>query len=298
MKIPTKYKGLLCSLGASLSFAFMSAMVHLSGDLPSMQKALFRNLPALIVTFIFMQARHVSFRVEPRNRASMAGRCLSGTVGLLLNFYAIDHLVLADANMLNKLSPFFAILFSAILLQERLDAAQIVGVVSAFLGALFIIRPSGAGAALLPSVLGAISGMGAGLAYTFVRKLGKSGERDVRVVFYFSLVSTVITLPYFLVAGKAMSGRQFLVLMGAGLGGAMGQMFITRAYFYAPARELSVYDYIQVLFAAIFGRILFGQIPDLLSFLGYAVIIGTAIVMFRYNHRSDPLSSPGHIPPE
>lgn len=291
MKIPAKYKGLICSLIASLSFSAMSAMVHLAGDLPSMQKALFRNLPALAFTFFFMLQNHIPFRVEPRNRASLLGRCLSGTAGLLLNFYAIDHLLLADANMLNKLSPFFAIVFSVFLLKEHLKPAQVIGVLSAFIGALFIIHPSGSNMALLPSLLGAVSGVLAGLAYTFVRKLGLLNENGIRIVFYFSLTSVLVTTPYFLIAGSPMSPRQFLILFGAGLGGALGQLFITRAYFYAPARELSVYDYMQVLFAALWGWMLFDQVPDFWSLLGYVIIVGAAVVMFRYNNRTDSLHS-------
>lgn len=267
----------------------MTALVHLAGDLPSTQKALFRNLPALIFTFFLMLRRHISFRVEPGNRVSMLGRCLSGTAGLLLNFYAIDRLVLADANMLNKLSPFFAVLFSVFLLRERLKPVQGLGVLTAFVGALFIIRPTGSGLAFLPSLAGAVSGVSAGLAYTFVRKLGKLGENGIRIVFYFSLVSTLITAPFLLFVRCGMSLHQLMILLGAGLGGTFGQLFITRAYFYAPARELSVYDYMQVLFATLWGWLLFDQVPDAWSLLGYTIIVGAAVAMFLYNNRPDSL---------
>jgi drug/metabolite transporter (DMT)-like permease len=140
--------------------------------------------------------------------------------------------------------------------------------------------------------------MGAGLAYTFVRRLGQRGEDPNRIIFYFSLFSCAVSLPPFFLLGRPMTSGQLLWLLAAGAGGAGGQFFITRAYFYAPARELSVYEYLQVLFAAAWGFVLFGQVPDLLSFLGYGIIVGTAAVMFLYNTRSGPLppeKSPGAI---
>jgi len=292
MSIPPKYKGLCFSVLASLSFSGMTAMVRLSGDLPSYQKALFRNLPALAVAAVVLARRHTSVRVAPENRWPMFGRCAAGTAGLLMNFYAIDHLVLADANMLNKLSPFFAILFSVFLLGERLAPAQLAGVLSAFAGALLIIRPTGAGLTLVPAVCGVLGGMGAGMAYTCVRKMGQHREDGNRIVFYFSLFSCTVTAPAFFLLGRPMTPAQLGLLMCAGLFGAGGQFCITRAYFYAPARELSVYEYLQVLFAAVWGFVLFGQVPDWLSFAGYAIIIAAAAVMFLYNNHAGPFRVP------
>lgn len=287
LHLQKKYKGLCCALLAAVCFSGMTAFIHLSGDLPTMQKAFFRNFPALIFTSVLMLKRHTPFLPEPVNRAPMAGRVLAGTAGLIMNFYAIDHMVLADANMLNKLSPFFAILFSYFLLKEKIKPAQAAGVTAAFCGALLIIRPSG-GSSAIPAICGVLGGLGAGLAYTCVRKMGEHGEDRTRIVFFFSLFSCTVSLPFVLFAGAPMALWQFLALLGAGLCGAGAQFAITAAYFYAPARELSVYEYTQVLFAAVWGRLLFGQVPDLLSFLGYAVIIGAALMMFLYNNRLGP----------
>lgn len=262
-------------------------MIHLAGDLPSVQKALFRNLLALLLSAILLRRRRVSLRVAPGNRLYLLGRAAAGTAGLLCNFYAVDHMVLADANMLNKLSPFFAILFSFFLLRERPRPVQLAGVAVAFGGALLIARPTGS-APLLPAALGVLGGMGAGLAYTFVRKLGKQGENGDRIVFYFSLFSCAVTAPFFFLIGRPMTLRQFLILMAAGLFAAGGQFFITRAYFFAPARELSVYEYAQVLFAAAWGYALFRQTPHPLSVVGYAVIIGAGVVIFLYSNRLGP----------
>ena len=279
-----KHTAILYILLAGLFFSGMTAFVHLSGDLPTAQKALFRNLPALVISWILLKRQGLSLKVTAGNGRSMFCRCFFGTMGLLCNFYAIDRLVLSDANMLNKLSPFFAVIFSYFLLKERIKPAQAVGLIAAFCGALLIIKPSFFHMDYFPALIGALGGLGAGAAYTFVRKMGLHGEAGTRIVFYFSAFSCLVTLPMFLLAGQAMSLRQLLILLAAGLCGAGGQFSITRAYCYAPAREISVYDYCQVLFAAVWGFILFDQLPDLLSILGYAVILAAAVVMYLYNN--------------
>lgn len=270
---------------AAFCFSGMTAFVHLSGDLPTAQKALFRNLPALIIAWISLKKSGLSLRVTAGNRVSMALRCLFGTTGLLCNFYAIDQLVLSDANMLNKLSPFFAVIFSYFILKEKIKPAQAIGLVVAFAGAALIVKPSFYHMEYLPALIGAIGGMCAGAAYTYVRKMGLNGEVGTRIVFYFSLFSCVVTLPMFLLSGAPMTPQQLLCLLMAGLCGAGGQFSITRAYYHAPAREISVYDYCQVLFAAVWGFFLFDQVPDLLSVAGYVLIIAAAILMYLYHNR-------------
>ena len=79
-----------------------------------------------------------------------------------------------------------------------------------------------------------------------------------------------------------MTGTQILYLLLAGLGAAGGQFTITAAYCYAPAREISVYDYFQIPFSALLGFLIFGQIPDWLSWVGYIIICGTAVAMFLH----------------
>ncbi len=124
-------------------------------------------------------------------------------------FYAIDHLVLSDANMLNKLSPFFAVILSYVILKEKVRPVQAAGLAAAFAGALLIIKPSFYHVDYVPALIGALGGLGAGAAYTFVRKMGLQGEEGARIMFYFSLFSCAVTLPMFLLGGAAMAPWQF-----------------------------------------------------------------------------------------
>ena len=204
-------------------------------------------------------------------------------LGILCNFYAVDHLVLADASMLNKMSPFFVIIFSFLLLKEKMSPAQALAVAGAFIGSLFVIKPTFTNMALVPSLIGLCGGICAGIAYAMVRILGQRGQKGSSVVIFFSGFSCVVTLPYLLLDFHPMSGLQILTLLGAGLAAAGGQFGITAAYYHAPAKEISIYDYSQIIFSTILGFFLFGQVPDRYSVLGYVIICAMALWMFVYN---------------
>ena len=282
-KETNKTKGIFYIIAAAFGFSMMSVFVHLSGDLPSFQKAFFRNFAALVVVAVIMLREHIGFIPDRKNIPALVGRSALGTMGLVCNFYAIDRLVLADANMLNKLSPFFAIIFSIFLLKEKPTFVQVLGVLTAFVGSVFIIKPTGTGYASASALIGALGGLGAGIAYTFVRYLGKRGENGSRIIFFFSLFSCLACLPFMVIHPAPMSVKSTVCLIIAGLSACIGQFGITRAYIYAPAREISVYDYTQVLFAAIFGFFIFDQVPDVFSVIGYCLICGAGVAMFFYN---------------
>ncbi len=286
-KIGQKTKGIIYIVVAAFGFSVMSLFVKLAGDLPAFQKAFFRNFIALIFITVMMLRENIGFAPKKENIPGLLGRSLCGTLGLLCNFYALGTLNLSDANMLNKLSPFFAIIFSIFLLREKPTAAQVLGVAVAFGGSLLIIKPGFSDAQLIPALAGVLGGLGAGAAYTFVRKLGKKGENSKRIVFYFSAFSCLFCLPFLIVQYKAMTFLQTLYLIFAGTFACVGQLGITKAYLCAPAKEISVYDYTQVIFAALLGFFVFGDLPDIWSVLGYILICGAGVAMFFYNKRKE-----------
>lgn len=279
--------GILCILSAAFCFSLMAVFVRLAGDVPTMQKIFFRNLVATASAFVILAREGKGFRIHKGCLGGHLARSITGMLGMIANFWAIDHLGMADANMLNKLSPFFAIIFSIFLLRERPSAMQVAGVLTALLGSALIIKPGFEGVPLVPSLAGFVSGAAAGLAYTFVRKLGQRGENSLRIVFYFSLFSTLITLPFFLLSPVRLTGHQLLMLLLCGCSACIGQFGITQAYLLAPAKEISVYDYTQILFAAALGYIFFRQIPDGWSVVGYVLICGAGVGMFLYNRHMD-----------
>ncbi|MFR1256487.1 MAG: EamA family transporter, partial [Eubacterium sp.] len=131
------------------------------------------------------------------------------------------------------------------------------------------------------ALLGALGGAGAGFAYTCVRRLGKGGVHGSVIVLAFSAFSCISVIPGVLLTYAPMTAFQFVSLLLAGAAAAGGQFSITAAYTKAPAKEISVFDYTQVLFAALLSLCVLGQVPDLLSIAGYVIIIGTAVFKWK-----------------
>lgn len=270
---------------SALSFALMNLFVQLAGDLPTSQKAFFRNFIALIIATVTLIANKKSFIPQKKYLPSLLMRAVCGTLGILCNFFALGRLHLSDASILNKMSPFFAVVFSILILKEKIEPYRLLLVLGAFVGAVFVIKPSFSNPDILASLAGFAGGMGAGCAYTFVRKLGTAGCEKSYIVFFFSLFSTLVLTPFLIVNFKPMSLYQLIILILCGVAAAGGQYFITFAYSFAPASRISVYDYSQLIFTTILGFFIFGQVPDIYSFIGYFIIILMAVIMFIHNNK-------------
>lgn len=284
--IKDKYLGIIYIIFSAFCFALMNTCVQLAGDVPFIQKSFFRNLVALICAVFILIRQGISWKPQHNeNIPFLIIRSVCGTIGIFGNFYALGHLQLADASMLNKMSPFFAVVFSFIFLKEKMTLFQALAVITAFIGSLFVIKPTFTNVLLLPALAGLVGGMGAGAAYTTVRVLGKRDEKGAYIVFFFSAFSCLVSLPYLIFNFYPMTTFQLLILIGAGIAAAGGQFSITAAYCHAPAREISVFDYTQIIFAYILGFLLFGQVPDVLSVIGHVIICGTAVAMLFYNSK-------------
>lgn len=287
--LSNRTKGVLFIIMSAFGFAMMSAFVKLSGDLPSFQKTFFRNLTSCIIALILILINKESFFGKRENQKVLILRSLFGTLGIVFNFYAIDKLVLSDANMLNKLSPFFVIIFCAIFLKEKINMKQGISIIVAFIGALFIIKPQ-FNLDILPYLIGVLGAIFAAAAYTCLRVLGGK-EKYYTVVFYFSFFSTIVILPFMILVYKEMTLLQFIYLVLAGIFASIGQFGITIAYKYAKAKEISIFDYSNIIFSAIISIIVFNVIPDSLSIIGYIIIFSVSLYMFLYNKKLDKIEN-------
>lgn len=280
-----KQKAIFYIILSAFFFAFMNCFVRLSGDLPTIQKSFFRNFIAMITAGFILFKSNTGLNYKKNDIPLLILRSAMGTIGILGNFYAVDKLNLSDASMLNKLSPFFAIIFSMIFLREKPRFIQYLGVIIAFIGSLFIIKPTLEFTAVFPALAGTIGGMGAGAAYTAVRALGKRGVKGPLIVFFFSSFSCIVVLPFVIAGFKPMELWQLGFLFLAGIAATGGQFAITAAYSNAPAKEISIFDYTQIIFAAILGYFIFAQTPDVYSIIGYFIICGASVILFIYNNK-------------
>lgn len=286
-KISNKTKGIICILLSALCFSGMSSFINLSGDLPVSEKVFFRNLVALFFASAILLKNKEPFKPTKGCFKYHIIRSAVGLIGVYGNFYATTHMAhTADAAMLNKISPFATLVFSAIFLKEKVKPKQAIAIIIAFVGAMFVIKPTLSNVELLPSLAGFAGGIGAGVAYTSVRKMASMGENGRFTVFFFSLFSVAIALPFMLLNFEPMSRKQLIYLLLVGLCACGGQFSITAAYSFAPSREISIYDYSNIIFTAIEGYFFLGhQVPDMFSIIGYIIICLMAVWMFIYNNK-------------
>ncbi|MGL4791652.1 MAG: DMT family transporter [Anaerotignaceae bacterium] len=292
-----KTKGIMYIVIAAFFFALMNTFVKLAGDVPFIQKSFFRNLIAFFIAVYVLSKSQEKFIFNKSNLPYLIIRSGLGTLGVFCNYYAIERLILADASMLGKLAPFFAIIFSFFILKEKVKSIEVISICVAFIGSLFIIKPTMMSISdAFPAIIGAAGAAFAGGAYTFVRFLGNRGERGPFVIFFFSGFSCLCALPFIVFNYYPMSFAQLSYLILAGVSASVAQFAVTNAYFNAPAKEISIFDYTQVIFAAVMGLIIYGQLPDMYSFIGYTIIIGISIITFlKHKHDDKVVNKYQHV---
>lgn len=280
-----KQKGILFIIIAALCFSGSNLFVKLAGDLPAGQKGLFSYAVSAIGTTLMMCRGHVSFRWKKGNFGLMMLRALLGVAAVMCHYYAIGHMNLADATILNKLYPFFVILFCRIFLKEEMTAVHVACMAAAFFGGLLIVKPGFRTTEILPAVMGLMGGVTTGASYAALRALGHRGEDSERVVWFFSSAVVAAMLPGVLLNFAPMTAGQVMVLLLSGIFTWFGHLLTTVAYSCAAAGELSIYSNTNVIFAGLWSYLIWRDLPDRISLLGYGIIFAAAFAVFQYGKK-------------
>ena len=265
-------------LVSAAAFAVMGACVKAAGDVPLGEKVMVRNLITLVIAGALAIRTRRPLLGRRSNQPLLLARSLLGVGGVTCYFFAIGHLILADAAMLTKVSPFFVAVFAAFFLGERAPWGVMLAMAVAFAGGLFIIKPR-FDLSVVPALIGLGSSLFAGGAYTVLRAL-RTREATATIVFHFSLVSVLATAPIVASDPYLPRGAEWLFLLGIGVGAAIGQLGLTVAYRSAPAAQISIYSYSTILFSALLGLIVWREIPDTLSLTGGVLIIAGGALAF------------------
>lgn len=272
-----KKLGMIYMIIASISFAFMGVMVKLSGGrIPLYQQVFFRNFIMFLFASVVLWQKKLSIKVQPNNRWTLFLRCGLGLAGVFCVFFSNNHLPLADAQILQKLNPFFVILFAVILLGEALTLKKFILLLFGFLGALIIINPTGQ-FNLGPSLIGVLSALFGGLAYLMIRKL-KGRVEGMVIIFYFSLFSILVTFPLMMSVYTAPRLMEWGYLLLIGVFAALGQLFITKAYLNARASDVTLFDYTGVIISPLLGFLIFQEKISLQTLVGMLIIIGAGLL--------------------
>lgn len=205
-------------------------------------------------------------------------RAAYGVVGMLLNFGGVILLPLAEATTLSYTGPIFAVLLSIVLLKEAVGVWRWSAVIAGFAGIIIIAQP-GSGAIPLTGAMVALGGaFMIALIAIQIRDLGRT-EAPMVIVFWFALATVLITAPALPFVHQPLSGAQWLLLLGIGLFGTWGQVFITMALRFGEVSSVIVMDYSSLIWAALFGWLIFGDLPTLGVWLGAPFVIGSGIVI-------------------
>lgn len=261
----------------SLFFSMMSVFAKLAGErLPTMELVLARVVVTLAMSWWALK----SLGIDPwgNNKRLLVARGLAGFGGLSCYFYAVTHLPLADATVIQFCNPMIAALIAVFALHEPLRPIDGVATFLSMVGVVLVAQPTfvfTTGAALDPVavVVGVFGAIFSGISYVIIRRLGAT-EHHLVVVFYFPLITGPASLPILAVEGLVMpTAWEWLFLLGIGVTAQLGQIEITKGYKLETAGRASSMTYLQIVLAYTWGVLIFSEYPNSLSVLGAVLVV-------------------------
>ena len=268
---------------SALSFSIMEIAVKISGsNIPVMEQVFARNFITLFISAFVMIKDKEKIFPDKKNIISIICRSVSGYLGIIAYFYAANNMILADASVLQKTSPFWSSLFAFILIKEKILKVQWIGMIIAAVGSVFIIKPS-MNSNVFPAIVALSSAMFAGISYAIIGSL-KGKENNSLIIFYFSLFSCLFSL-FFIKSFVMPNLFEIFMLLLIGIFAGFGQFFLTIAYKKAPVSAVSIFNYTGVIFSYIFSVFLFNEIMDIYSVIGMIIIIFAALLVYLYKNK-------------
>ncbi len=290
-------RGLRYMAVGAFCFSVMSLLVKTAGQrLPSQELVLARSATMLGLSWIGLRRARVHWRRAPQ-RGLLLLRGIFGFSALSCFYYSLVRLPLADANVFQYLSPAFTAILAALVLGEVLRPRELLAVLTSMLGVVLVARPSflfGAGA--LPAAVVGIAIMGAFLsacAYVTVRRLEK--QDPLVIIFWFSLVGVVGSIPASWSRLRMPTPTEWALLLGIGATTQVAQLYLTKGLQLERAGRASAVGYLQVVFAAVWGMLFFGELPGGITILGFLLVIGGTIALAGAARPARPSAHPAAV---
>lgn len=280
------------ALISAASFAAMAACVRTACEaLPQSEVVFFRNFMALLLLLPMLRQQRISLKSEHMKLHLM--RAAAGLSAMYLYFYALKHLPLAGALLLNYTSPLFLAVIALFWLKERSTRTRAVAVVLGFAGVAMLFTPSSS-IASYAGLMGLASGLLAGVALATVKRLS-STEPAIRTVTWFALLASAVSLLPMMPEFQWPSIQTWGWLIAVGFFANSGQLALTTAYGMAPVTQVSPLGYSGLIFAGIIGYLAWDEVPEAYSLIGAIFIIIAGILVTR--ERSEPMPEPpGSVP--
>lgn len=272
-------KSIFFMILSSLSFAIMQVFVKMtSGRFHIMEQVFFRNFVMMIICGFYIHFTKSSFFGKKENRGLLLMRSIFGYVGVITNFYVINNMIVADAAIIQRTSPIFVVLIACFIFKEKFTLEKIFTLIFAFIGAIFVVRPQ-FDSRLLPSIVGLLSALIASLAYICVSKLGNK-ERTETIIFVFSFLSTVLSLPFVIYYFKIPQIDMLIYLLLIGVFSSIGQFGLTISYQFAPASDVSIFNYTGILFVVLLSYFILGEKVSIYSLIGILLIFSVSLISY------------------
>lgn len=267
---------------SALGFALMSASVKYVSvhGIPLFEIVAARALVSLIISYLDVKRKRIS--VWGNNKRWLFARGAVGTMALMCVYYAVTALPLAEATILQYVHPVFTALLAVLFLKERVQPATLACIVLCLLGVFTMVYPSfdtsGVGELPMLSVgIALLGAFGSSIAYVIVRKLSRTEDSSV-IIFYFPLVALPVSAMLigddFVVPDVAL----ILALILVGIFTQIGQFGLTKAMQTQTAGNASAYSYVQIVFSALLGVVLFNEVPSIWTLLGGSLIVIGALI--------------------
>ncbi len=271
---------------AVILFTAMGVCVKIAGDYFSTMEMVFYRC-AVGLPLLLLAARLTKTRLRTSHFKAHCWRAASGFVSLFLFFYALPLLDLATATALLQTSPLFFIAFTAMFMREKISPPMLFALFAAFCGMLLALQPLLDGE-WRGGLAAAAAGMGAGAAYFNIRRLGVLREGGIRTVFYFTLISALLSGAWLLFSGgfsasPGAGGAPFALMTG--LTACGGQLALTRGLHYGKPANVSVLMYSGIVFSGIAEYAIWQNAPNAAGFAGIALIIGGGVFALARRER-------------
>ncbi len=270
-------RGAALVVASGALFAGMGAIVRVASEsLPNEMVVFFRSAMGLAVLMPWVW--HLGLSLRTRYLKFHLVRSLAGLAAMYCFFYAIAHLPLAEATLYNYSTPLWVPFIAFALLREPIPRRLAWDVGIGFVGIALILKPVFGGAGLA-ALAGIASGVLAALAVVGIRRLIRT-EPATRIVFYFSLVCTVVSAVPLAWTWRTPAPWLWALLLLMGVLASAAQLLLTRGYAHAPAAQVGPFIYSTVVFSALLGWLLWGDVFDLFSLLGAGLVcLGGALAI-------------------
>lgn len=273
-------KGVGYMMLATLFFSLMNVGVKLLPNIPAVEIVFFRSIISFVISLAILRSAKVN--IWGKNKKYLILRGVSGAVALILYFRMMQEIPLASATVILFLSPIFTTIIGIFMNKEKVHPVQWLFFLVSFIG-IVMLKGFDSRIPLFFIITGLIASVGSGMAYNCIRKLNTT-EHPLVIIFYFPLITIPITGTISSFQWQMPQGYEWLILLAVGLLTQTAQYFMTKSYQIEEVSKVSSLRYVGIIYALIFGYLMFDEHFNWKAYLGMAVTLSGVILNLWYKH--------------